>query len=188
MKSALFINILWCATVSAFKPFFQPGVTAPLGFFDPLGLSAGKDDIEFKKFQEAEVKHGRVAMLASLGMLVQEKFHPLVEGTDIGHPIYHYQLTYDKFPILTPILLAFIGSVEFVTIQKGWTKNGLSTIADLQESYVPGDLGLDPFNLDEEQLFDMRTKELNHGRLAMLATAYLVLQGLLQTMSFDQLV
>ena len=33
-----------------------------------------------KFYREVELKHGRVAMLASLGFLVGEQFHPLFGG------------------------------------------------------------------------------------------------------------
>ena len=57
------------------------GALPPVGFFDPLGLSQGKSDAEMKKIREAELKHGRLAMLASLGFLVAESFNPLFDGT-----------------------------------------------------------------------------------------------------------
>ena len=59
-----------------------PGITGPLGFFDPLdctgaeGITEGK--IRF--YREVELKHGRVAMLAALGFPVAEQFHPLVRS------------------------------------------------------------------------------------------------------------
>lgn len=40
--------------------------------FDPLGLSDGAEPEDIKLWREAEIKHGRVAMLASLGVLVAE--------------------------------------------------------------------------------------------------------------------
>jgi hypothetical protein len=40
-----------------------PGQTAPFGFFDPLGLSSGISDRQFRRWQEAELKHGRICML-----------------------------------------------------------------------------------------------------------------------------
>ena len=46
-----------------------PGATAPLGFFDPLSFSAKLDETEISRYREAEIKHGRVAMLASIGIL-----------------------------------------------------------------------------------------------------------------------
>ena len=40
--------------------------------FDPLSLSDGAAPGDIKKWREAEIKHGRVAMLASLGVIVAE--------------------------------------------------------------------------------------------------------------------
>jgi len=37
-----------------------PGVLAPVGFFDPLGLADKADPALFKKYREAELTHGRV--------------------------------------------------------------------------------------------------------------------------------
>jgi hypothetical protein len=44
----------------------MPGQLAPTGFFDPLGLSKNIDESELRKWREAELKHGRVAMLAGM--------------------------------------------------------------------------------------------------------------------------
>ena len=43
--------------------------------FDPLGLG---DDEKFVPFREAEVKHGRLAMLAAVAWPLQEIFHPIL--------------------------------------------------------------------------------------------------------------
>jgi len=56
------------------------GITGPLGFFDPLGYSADVSDGKLLFYREAELKHGRVCMLATLGILVAEKFHPMFGG------------------------------------------------------------------------------------------------------------
>lgn len=48
---------------------------APFGdgkIFDPLSLAAGAQPEDIKKWREAEIKHGRVAMLATVGVLVAE--------------------------------------------------------------------------------------------------------------------
>ena len=47
------------------------GATPPVGFFDPLGLSKNKDAETLRFYRAAELKHGRVCMLASLGIIVQ---------------------------------------------------------------------------------------------------------------------
>ena len=45
------------------------GVTPPLGLFDPLGfLSRGP--AVYRRYQEIEIKHGRLAMAANLGVIV----------------------------------------------------------------------------------------------------------------------
>ena len=38
------------------------GVQAPVGFWDPLGLSKGADAATFNRRRAVEIKHGRVAM------------------------------------------------------------------------------------------------------------------------------
>merc|ERR1719253_946977 len=52
-----------------------PGAVAPMGEFDPLGFTKDLPVQEIKRYREAEVMHGRVAMMASLGYLVAEHFH-----------------------------------------------------------------------------------------------------------------
>merc|ERR1719389_1360285 len=47
------------------------GVTPPLGLFDPLGfLSRGPE--AYRRYQEIEIKHGRLSMAATLGVIVTE--------------------------------------------------------------------------------------------------------------------
>jgi len=160
----------------------QPGISKPLEFFDPLGFSNGKTPIEFKKIQEAELKHGRVAMLASVGLLVQQVFHPLLGlNTPIGNSIYHFQIASAQYPWLLPGILSAIGFTEIQTIKRGWGSiSKKEQIANLKEDYIPGDLGLDPLQLlnTPDKFKDMRTKELNNGRLAMIATVIIILQQL----------
>merc|ERR1740138_613878 len=61
-----------------------PGITDPLGYFDPVGFLE-QDDITLGKvrfYREVELKHGRVAMLAALGFPLAEQFHPLFATDD----------------------------------------------------------------------------------------------------------
>merc|ERR1719443_2805048 len=64
--------------------------------WDPAGFLDGKSELEGNRYREAELTHGRVGMLAALGFLVQEKFHPLFSG-DGGPAI-------DQIPALPPWL------------------------------------------------------------------------------------
>jgi hypothetical protein len=49
------------------------GVTAPFKYWDPLGLASG-DEAEFRRRRVAEIKNGRVAMIACIGYIVPEYF------------------------------------------------------------------------------------------------------------------
>merc|ERR1740138_273097 len=48
------------------------GVQAPVGFWDPAGLSKDGDAAAFKRRRETEIKHGRVSMLATMGYITPE--------------------------------------------------------------------------------------------------------------------
>merc|ERR1711904_590482 len=48
------------------------GVQAPTGFWDPAGFVMDGDEDNFKRLRSAEIKHGRVSMLACVGYIVPE--------------------------------------------------------------------------------------------------------------------
>jgi len=50
------------------------GVTLPLKYWDPLGLSTDGDAEAFRRRRVAEIKNGRVAMLACMGYIAPEYF------------------------------------------------------------------------------------------------------------------
>merc|ERR1719230_1520508 len=88
----------------------MPGVTAPLGFFDPLGFSKNADDATIIKYRESELKHGRTAMLAMLGWLTQERFHPFYNGKLSGNPLKAFG---ECPPIGFVQIIAFIALLEY---------------------------------------------------------------------------
>lgn len=129
------------------------GASAPLGFFDPLGFSK-TDDATLKKYRESELKHGRVAMLAVLGWLTQERFHPLYDGKLSGNPLKAFLETP---PLAFVQIIVFAGLLEWV-FEASKTKDS-----------TPGDYyGLNA-NPEDPSWVDFQTRELNNGRLAMFA-------------------
>uniref|UniRef100_A0A7S4SQJ3 Uncharacterized protein n=1 Tax=Alexandrium monilatum TaxID=311494 RepID=A0A7S4SQJ3_9DINO len=50
------------------------GVTMPMKYFDPLGLGKDDDAATFRRRRIAEIKNGRVAMLACMGYIAPEYF------------------------------------------------------------------------------------------------------------------
>merc|ERR1719504_438894 len=85
-----------------------PGVTEPLGFWDPLGFCEDEKLTEgkLKFYRECELKHGRIGMLAALGFVTGENFHPLFGG-NIDAPAY---LAFQQTPLETfwPIVVIAI--------------------------------------------------------------------------------
>ena len=95
----------------------QSGVSGPFGFFDPLGL-APSNERDFKKFKEAELKHGRVAMVAFLGILAGEAF-PFLFGSDISGPaIFQYQQAEGIFNAWSANVIGLTLAVEGFSIVK----------------------------------------------------------------------
>lgn len=161
-----------------------PGALPPVGLFDPLGFAAKADEATLKRYREAELTHGRVAMLAVVGFLVGEK----VEGSSFlfdaqvsGPAITHLA---QVPPVFWALLTIAIGAAEQKRATIGWVEPENVPVAKpglLRDSYVPGDLGFDPLGLkpsDADELFALQTKELQNGRLAMLAAAGFLAQEL----------
>ena len=50
------------------------------GFFDPFQLSKGKDEETIRWYRSAELKHGRISMLATLGIVIQGYNTKIIPG------------------------------------------------------------------------------------------------------------
>lgn len=161
-----------------------PGVISPTGFFDPFGLSKNADAATMRRYREAELAHGRVGMLAVLGFFAGE----YVEGSSFlfnaevsGPAITHLEQVPTAFWIL---LTVGIGASESERLNIGWVDPKDVPVAQaglLRTDYTPGDINFDPFGLkptDPAELKTMQTKELQNGRLGMLAAAGFLAQEL----------
>ena len=189
-------------STDAFSKDTIPGALPPVGFFDPLGFADKADENTLKRYREAEITHGRVAMVATVGFLVGERVAGstiLFDGKINGPAIDHFFQT-DK--LFWAMLTIAIGGAEKYRAERGWVEPENVPVDQpglLRAEYIPGDLGFDPLgkhclNLitllrlcscwltlscdttglkpsDPDEYFDMQTKELQNGRLAMLAAA-----------------
>jgi hypothetical protein len=158
------------------------GAVAPFADgFDPLGIHEGNefDYNTLKRYREAEITNGRVAMLATVGILVGEQ----VEGSSFlfdsqitGPAINHFQQVPDPF---WQVLVSVIGVAESARIVRGWAAPWSTELFALKPEYTPGDLGVDPFGLygrTPKEMLAMKVREVNNGRLAMFAVIIMVLQ------------
>mmetsp|Transcript_22046 Transcript_22046/g.37197 ORF Transcript_22046/g.37197 Transcript_22046/m.37197 type:complete len:205 (+) Transcript_22046:77-691(+) len=144
------------------------GVLPPVGFFDPLGLSNSIDEDRFRRWRAVELKHGRVSMAAVTGYIIQE----------IGRwPGYISPGDNLKFADV-PNGVAAIGAIPFlgwaqIILFVGWLE---TTVFKQEDDADVGDFGTGYFTeygrvgaLEGEVKAEKLTKELQNGRLAMLA-------------------
>ncbi len=171
-------------SLNAFSVDSIPGALPPVGLFDPLGFAEKADEMTLKRYREAELTHGRVSMLAVVGFLVGEAvesktvlFNGEITGPAIG------QLAQVN-PLLWVALGAGIAKAESIRAEIGWVEPKdvpFDKPGQLRANYVPGDIGFDPLGLkpeSEDEFIVMQNKELQNGRLAMLAAAGFLAQEL----------
>merc|ERR1711903_422855 len=114
---------------------------------------------DVRRWREAELTHGRVAMLAALGFVVGEQLEdfPLFlnfDGNITGPAIGHYQQLGQGF--WEPLLLA-IGICESYRVAVGWATPKSTGFNSLKEDYIPGDLGFDPLGLKPESNEELKS-------------------------------
>jgi len=160
------------------------GVQAPVGFWDPLGLSADGDVETFKRRRAAELKHGRICMLACVGYIVPEYFRwpgylspeKGLKFADMPHGI----AAISKVPLEGWVqIVLFLGHYEGYF----WRQDPKRAPGDY-EGY--GFLGAGKnfiFNFDPIEFQDPQVKktklaaELANGRLAMVALMAMLFQN-----------
>ena len=169
MKTAIVASLV--ASAAAFAPVSQkassstslkafedePGVLAPTGYFDPAKLSSGISQETFDLYRLAELKHGRVSMLAVLGYVATET----------------YRFPFDIAPGIpcadVPSGIAAIQAIPFL----GWAQI-IALIGAVDYYGFLGDFDYGKLDLEPEEYKKRQTQELQHGRLAMLAFLELI--------------
>ena len=140
----------------------------------PPARSASEGRVKF--YREVELKHGRVAMLAALGFVVGEHFHPLWGG-NVDVPSY---IAFQETPLQAfwPAVVIAIAVPEIFSVFTFQSPFGGETWS-MRTDHEAGDLGFDPAGLKPaggRDLLAMQNAELNNGRLAMIAAAGMIVQ------------
>lgn len=132
------------------------GAVAPTGFFDPLGISNDWDAETFNRYQNGEIKNGRVAMLGVLGYVIPEiyrfpgEIYPGLKFADVPNGLGALKTIPGSFWVA---LFFCIGTVDFLTYEK------FSNFNEYQQD----------LSMDEETFATRKQNEISNGRLAMLA-------------------
>tara|TARA_Y100000768_G_C23985805_1_gene688768 strand:+ start:3423 stop:3974 length:552 start_codon:yes stop_codon:yes gene_type:complete len=181
----IYSALFFVTTISgafSFVPTAKPDVTsfkylgdiAPTKYFDPLLLTSNLSDDKIKYVREAELQHGRVAMLSFIGLL----------GLDFVQDNLAINFLYDQgWEVQLPFWFG-TGCYEFSRMGAGW-KNPFvegENYFKLEDHYQPGNvLKVDINNITEERF----NRELSNGRLAMLGClGYIAHEYLFQTQIF----
>jgi hypothetical protein len=142
-------------------------------FFDPLGLAT---DDNFSRYREAELKHGRVAMLAVVGSLIPysmqhfNKDH-LVSDLQQGKVPSLYHLFHDYEWTIS-------GVIRFVVLC-GFLET--LVLVQISPQDMPGDYGLGYWGVRDKGKHERSLVcELENGRLAMIVMFYYLVRDVLE--------
>jgi hypothetical protein len=140
--------------------------------FDPLNCSTNINTL--RRYREAEIKHGRFAMLGSVGWPMAEMVHPYLSKlmnkdsllTSGGKVPSLLNGGLDKInPVFFMAIIVLSATLESMNINKNYNVDS-----------IPGDLEFDPLKLYSTKSVktkrELELKELNNGRLAMIAITY----------------
>merc|ERR1711939_800038 len=161
-------------------PGVSPLKNAPADYgFDPLGFAK----VSYPRFglPDDELRHGRLAMLAAAAWPIQELVHPSLAKlagapellSDGRSPsILNGGLVAGPVPAF---LLATAAAIGYLDVQAEAKK------AEYPASdWIPGYYGFDPLNIvggmSPLAIKNMQAKEINNGRLAMVAVVAYVVQ------------
>eukprot|EP00814_Leptocylindrus_danicus_P011113 CAMPEP_0116025440 /NCGR_PEP_ID=MMETSP0321-20121206/13050_1 /TAXON_ID=163516 /ORGANISM="Leptocylindrus danicus var. danicus, Strain B650" /LENGTH=218 /DNA_ID=CAMNT_0003497635 /DNA_START=96 /DNA_END=752 /DNA_ORIENTATION=- len=163
----------------------------PLDFFDPLGLA--QDTKGFARRRAVEIKHGRIAMAAFVGMIFEERGAHFYGSLDLAgnYPFEDVLKDGMGFPALTHIptlgllqIVAFAGIAELIAMPASQYTGGPQNLPggyDGAYGRIPGGYpGL-------EQIYDVEKRdralnvEIQNGRAAMLGVTGAMMHSMLDS-------
>eukprot|EP00971_Amphidinium_carterae_P294968 5857069-Amphidinium_carterae.1 len=150
--------------MAGFDPSKELGVQEPLGFWDPAGFMKEGDEALFRRYRATEIKHGRVAMLATMGYITPE-----ITGKLPGYLSPGTGLKFEDIP-------NGLGAISKVPAL-GWAQMiAYAAFCELSQDQSPGtpgakgDFGFKVLtSSDPVELEKKLSAELANGRLAMVA-------------------
>jgi len=149
-----------------FNPQNDVGVTPPLGFWDPLGFTSRGPDA-YRRYQEIEIKHGRLSMAATLGVIVTEAGLrlPGTPSPSSGLDYADIPGTLDGAYFGTPLagwaqIVALVAALDIAVFRQDEANDAGDVVQDLPIDWVRySDPTVKTFKLNAER---------NNGRAAML--------------------
>jgi Chlorophyll A-B binding protein len=138
--------------------------------------------IILRDYREAEIRHGRLAMLAAVFWPLQEMLDRFVfDAFDessigyggIGGPLFLQTITLPYFPLLMTAIMLLLGYLDIYS-------QSIKDMDKLGDAFLPGDCFWDPLQIlvgsNELSKRNMQERELFNSRAAMIAIASYLLE------------
>lgn len=126
-----------------------------------------------RDYREAEIRHGRLAMLAVFLWPLQEKLDQLLLDPDQCGPILYGPVTLPYLPLFMTLLMMLLGYLDIYT-------KDIQEEEGVGDAFLPGDCFWDPLRILDgapaSMKRNMQERELFNGRVAMLAFAAFVFE------------
>ena len=124
--------------------------------------TTGAYNVVSPKFvQEAEIKHGRVAIVSSVLIPILDNVKPDTLGINFVSSL---------DPAVQFGLLGVVGVSEFAQMLKAYNfPEDTSKWFTMKDDHIPGDYSFGPFNLNKNNSEKIKKNELFVGRIAMVA-------------------
>lgn len=128
-----------------------------------------------RDYREAEIRHGRLAMLAAIFWPLQEMLDKLLLDEDKFGPLLFGPITLPYFPLLMTLIMMMLGYLDIYA-------KSIQDRDDIGDAFLPGDCFWDPLRIldgaPNSMKRNMQERELFNGRVAMLAVAAFIFEEL----------
>lgn len=125
-----------------------------------------------RDYREAEIRHGRLAMLAAVIWPLQELLDRYLLPEDVQGPLIDgHTVTLPYFPLLMTACMLLLGYLDIFS-------QSIKEMDKIGDAYQPGDCFWDPLSMlqgaDARMRRNMAERELFNGRFAMVAVAVFI--------------
>jgi len=141
----------------------------------PTPLKSRPQALILRDYREAEIRHGRLAMLAATFWPLQELLDRLVLPEDkfnsLLNSLFFGGVTLPYFPLIMTAIMLLLGYLDIYS-------QAIKEVDKIGEAFLPGDCFWDPLSMltgaPDQMKRNMQERELFNGRFAMLAIAVFI--------------
>jgi hypothetical protein len=125
-----------------------------------------------RDYREAEIRHGRLAMLAAMIWPIQEMLDKFILSEEQFGPLLYGPVTLPYFPLFMTAIMLLLGYLDIYS-------QAIKDMDQIGDAFLPGDCFWDPLQVlqgaPDKMRRNMQERELFNGRAAMIAIgAYVV--------------